>query len=973
MAGGKYKDTVILPETPFPMRGDLARREPEILAGWDRTNLYGRILESRKDAPLFVFHDGPPYTSGNIHYGHILNKILKDIVVKSRTLAGFRVPFVPGFDTHGLPIELHVERELAGNKQRLSQIEIRRECKAFAMKYVGIQTTEFQRLGVLGQWNDPYLTLEPIYEQAVIRALAAFARGGYLYRGKKPVFWCPRDRTALAEFEVEHAPETSPSIYVRFPVAAAAEGGVDPASLSPALAGKHLTLVIWTTTPWTLPANLAIVAHPAYTYLAIPSPRHPDEYLVVVRELAESFVKAIGGDPASVERAVELPPAAMKLLEGKRYHHPFIPTPRSDADFRVWFADYVTAEQGTGLVHTAPGHGAEDYRTGVAHGLDTYAPIDDGGRYVGGVALAGGPTLDGISTHDANPQIVAHLHATGALLNPPTDKLSHSYPHCWRCKGPILFRATPQWFLAIDHAELRARSLAAIDATEWIPKWGKERIHGMIANRPDWVLSRQRLWGVPIPAFYCTACRTEHAEASTMEHVAEVFGAHGADAWWTLPVAELVPPGTTCLGCGAGADKFEREKDIVDVWFESGASWLAMAAKDPADHGEKPGAKPPIDLYLEGSDQHRGWFHSSLLIGVGVRNGAPYKEVITHGFVLDENGIPYSKSTILKAKAEGKKTSYIEPDDVIKKSGAELFRLWVGSTEFRNDIPYSQDILDRLSDWYRKLRNTARFLLGAVADFDPVAAAAGPDPRMSTDARAVDRYMLGRIDDLVRRGVAAYQDYDFHLVHRALVDFVSVDLSALYADVVKDRLYCDAADSPARRAAQAVIYEALRAITTLAAPILCFTMEDVWTHLPKRTDDPDSVHVARFPEPRAALVDDPLARDFAVLLAVRDAVTKELEAFRAQKRKSIDAIVTVSAPPAERAVLERHADELADLFIVSDVVIGAASGAERVIGVADHPGPRCERCWRHVAALDASFGDVCTRCAAALRARGMQP
>jgi isoleucyl-tRNA synthetase len=972
MAAGKYKDTVVLPDTKFPMRGDLAKREPEILASWEASKLYRRIEESRKDAPLFVLHDGPPYTSGHIHYGHILNKILKDIVVKSRTMAGFHAPYIPGYDTHGLPIELHVERELGPKRQNMSTVDIRAACKAFAMKYVGIQTTEFKRLGVFGQWDDPYLTLAPTYEEAIIRALAAFARGGYLYRGKKPVQWCPRDKTALAEAEVEYADKTSPSVYVRMPLAAAGDGGLDPAALAPALAGKRLALVIWTTTPWTLPANLAIVANPRFTYLAVPSPRDPDEYLIVARELAEKFLAAIGGDASALGRAVELPPDVMARLEGKRYRHAFIPAPRADADFRLWFADYVTAEDGTGLVHTAPGHGADDYKTGSAHGLDVYAPLDDGGRYVAGVELAGGAapvSLAGISTDDANPKIVEHLHATGYLLNPPTDKLSHRYAHCWRCKQPILTRATPQWFLAIDHDDLRKRALAAIETTTWIPGWGKERIHGMIANRPDWVLSRQRLWGVPIPTFYCTKCGTEHADAATMEHVAAIFGRDGADAWWTRSVAELVPAGARCAKCSAGPDAFEREKDIVDVWFESGASWLAMAAKDPATHGEKPGGAPPIDLYLEGSDQHRGWFHSSLLEGIGVRNGAPYKAVITHGFVLDENGKEYSKSAILKAKAEGKKTSYIEPDDVIAKSGAEMFRLWVASVEFRNDITYSQAILDGLADWYRKLRNTARFLLGAVADFDPNAA--GPDPRMAAEVRAIDRYMLGRVDDLVRRCTAAYTAYELHVVHRALVDFVTVDVSAFYSDVVKDRLYCDAADAPGRRAAQAVLYEALRAITTLGAPILAFTAEDIWSYLPKRAGDPDSVHLARFPEPRAPLADDPLARDFAVLLAWRDLVTKELEAFRAAKHKSIDARVTLAALAADRAVLAKHAGELADLFIVSDVVV--TDGAQRAVTVAEHPGPRCERCWRHFDQLDPAWVDACERCGQALRARGMTP
>jgi isoleucyl-tRNA synthetase len=919
----KYKDTVNLPDTPFPMRGDLSKREPEILAEWTGTKLYERIQAARAGAPLWVLHDGPPYSNGHIHYGHILNKILKDIVVKSRTMAGFRTPYVPGWDTHGLPIELAVEREL--KDKRLAPAEFRKACREYAMKFVDIQRKEFERLGVLGDWQHPYLTLDPTYEGAIASALAKFARGGWLYRGQKPVIWCPRDKTALAEAEIEYKEKSSPSVYVRFPLEAGYEG-------------KPAALVIWTTTPWTLPANLAIVAHPQFEYVGVP---RNGELLVLAKELVAAFGKATGID---VSKTVALDIG--KLAEA-RYTHPFVPR-KHDNEHRLWFAEYVTADTGTGLVHTAPGHGADDYKTGVAHGLPAYAPLDDAGRYVAGVPL----DLAGKSTDEANPIIVKWLADNGFLLNPTTDKIQHQYAHCWRCKQPIVYRATPQWFIAMDHEGLRTKALAEIDRTTWVPPWGHDRIYAMIENRPDWVLSRQRLWGTPIPAFYCKACGTEHASADTMDHIAKIFAKEGADAWWTRSVSELVPSGTKCGKCGAGPDQLEKEKDIVDVWFESGVSWLAMQNRDAKDYGD-------IDMYLEGSDQHRGWFHSSLLAAIGVKGRAPYKEVITHGFVLDENGVPYSKSALEKAKAEGQKGKagseafkYIEPDAVIAKSGAEMFRLWVASTEFRADIPYSQKILDGLAEWYRKLRNTARFLLGNLKDFDP------DKHDRSIVKLGVDRYMLSRLDEVVARAREAYDKYELHVVHRLLVDFVTVDVSAFYGDVTKDRLYLDAVEAPSRRAAQLVQYECVRAIATLAAPILCFTAEDIWRYMPRRKGDPDSVHLALFPAKQSVTE----VAGFPTLLAWRERVTKALEPFRAEKRKSVDAKITLHAG-GDRKVLEQYASELADLFIVSAVAIEA--GDDRVT-VAEHSGPRCERCWKHYDRLAADPPDVCERCAEAL-------
>ncbi len=945
----KYKDTVILPDTPFPMRGDLAKREPEILAAWEQRRLYDQIQERRASAPAFIFHDGPPYSNGHIHYGHILNKILKDIVVKSRTMSGFRTPFVPGWDTHGLPIELAVERELGPKRQQMSPADFRAACQAFAMKWVEVQKVEFKRLGVFGDWDHPYLTLDHSYEATIARALATFARRGYLYRGKKPVQWCPRDRTALAEAEIEYRDHTSPSIYVRLPLVEADWQG----KLDPRLEGAQLALVIWTTTPWTLPANLAVVAHPAFTYVAIPA-KTPGEYLIVARDLAEAFSKAVG--ELDLDKAIEITPAQMATLERARYRHPFIPE-SDELYFRLWFADYVTADTGTGLVHTAPGHGADDFKTGMRIGLPAYAPLDDSACYVDGVALVdrngGRVELTGKSTTEANPLVVEFLAANGFLLNPTTDRLQHSYPHCWRCKGPIVFRATPQWFAAIDHEDLRTKALGEIDKTTWVPPWGHDRIHAMIENRPDWVLSRQRLWGTPIPTFYCNGCSTPHVNADTMDHVAAIFETEGADAWWKRSVAELVPAGTTCEKCGAAGATFEREKDIVDVWFESGVSWLAMRgrASDGKDYAH-------VDLYLEGSDQHRGWFHSSLLAGVGIEGKAPYRTVITHGFILDENGIPYSKSSIAKAKAEGKKTSYIEPDTVIAKGGVEMFRMWVGSIDYRTDVAYSQTILDGLSEWYRKLRNTARFLLGNLKGFDP-----DRDTRALV-TKGVDRYMLARLDGFVAKARAAYDAYEFHTVHRLLVELVTVDISAFYGDVTKDRLYSDAIDSADRRAAQVVLYECLRAIATLSAPILCFTASDIWDHMPRRKGDPDNVHLAQFPDP--VNVDEALVADFVVIHAWRDRVTKALEPFRAQKNKSVDARITLKAGAADRAVLERYAADLVDVFIVSDVEV--IDGPGEVLVVA-HTGPRCERCWKHFANLAAAPDDVCERCARALGAK----
>ncbi|OGL64144.1 MAG: isoleucine--tRNA ligase [Candidatus Tectomicrobia bacterium RIFCSPLOWO2_02_FULL_70_19] len=941
-----YKKILNLPKTAFPMKGDLPQREPQMLAAWEKEGLYARLREASKGRKKYILHDGPPYANGHIHMGTALNKILKDIVVKSKQMAGFDAAYVPGWDCHGLPIEHQVDRELGARRFDVGPVEKRRLCRAYAERFIGVQRGEFKRLGILGDWERPYLTMSWEYEAATVRELARFMEKGSVYRGLKPVHWAPGLRTALAEAEVEYQEVTTPSVYVRFPLSDGQkeEWEARVPALKGVLKGKKAGVLIWTTTPWTLPANLALAFHGELDYAAF---RRGEEVLL----FHEHFLPRVAGlarkegDGAPFEKIADFPGASVEKLSAR---HPWI-----DRDSLVIRAGYVTLEQGTGVVHTAPGHGREDYESGMQYGLEVYSPVDDDGKFTPDVAHFAGEFV-----FDADPKIIALLRERGMLL--AVEDYRHPYPHDWRSHRPTIFRATPQWFISMEHGELRRRALEEIRKVKWVPPWGEERIFGMIENRPDWCISRQRAWGVPIVAFHCAGCgqvvvdpKVAHAVAGRMETEG------GADLWFEKEAAGLLPEGYKCASCGGTS--FKKEGDILDVWFDSGVSQAAVLEKN-ADLAW------PCDMYLEGSDQHRGWFHSSLLAAVGVKGAAPYREVLTHGYVVDGQGRKMSKSL----------GNAMEPEEVIKKYGAEVLRLWVAGENYREDIRISPQILERLAEAYRRIRNTCRFILGNLQDyaaFDP-----GADTVPLAERPEIDRFILSRLDRLVERVRRAYEEYEFHMVFHALNNFCSVDLSAFYLDVVKDRLYIALPRDAGRLAGLSTMHEVLDALLRLMAPVLSFTAEEAYQLTPKLHGA--NVHLAPMPEPDPARrLAEAEERRWESLLLVRDEVLKAIEQVRQSqqgkgKGSSLNFEVRLWAGKALHEALLPLAGEMEDVFIVSKATlappgeaapVGAAATAAEGLSVlvAEAKGRKCAMSWKVTedVGADPRFPDLSARCA----------
>jgi isoleucyl-tRNA synthetase len=991
----ELKATLTLPQTAFAMKANLPQNEPLRLARWTELRLYEEMRKAGRGRPVYLLHDGPPYANGPIHLGHALNKGLKDFVVKSKTMAGFDAPFVPGYDCHGLPIEIKVDEKLGHKKLSMPVPAVLEACRAYAQKYVDLQTSQFERIGCFGRWQKPYKTMSRDYEAHTLEAFYGFLEKGFIYRGLKPVYWCMHDRTALAEAEVEYANHTSPSIYVRYRLTS------DSAAISPALASRQVSTIIWTTTPWTLPASLAVAFHPDFEYVALETVS--GEVYIVAAALAEQVAIACKLGPTK-----ELARFKGAVLDRVTFQHPFL-----DRSILGVLATYVTADTGTGAVHTAPAHGVDDFYTGQRYGLDPTARVDAGGHIhfdPDSWPQAQPPAYDGLTVWKANPVIVAMLEERGALLS--GSQFEHSYPHCWRCHHPIIFRATEQWFISLETSMKRAdgsettfRQLAIdeIDKVVWDPAWGKERITNMIATRPDWCISRQRIWGVPIAVFMCEGCNQPIVNAELNKKIIDLFEREGAEAWHSTSASALLwdeLAAKHAAECPAGGASFRKETDILDVWFDSGVSWLAVCESDPdlssaykAFQNEK-GAERPEVFYLEGGDQHRGWFHSSLLTSVALRGRAPYSRVATAGWTLDEQGRAMSKSL----------GNGVDPVDIANRMGGEIVRLWVASVDFREDMAASENLMQRCADLYKKLRNTFRFLLGNLHGFDPAC-----DQVTEAELLPLDRFMLACTRDLTEKILTWYEAFEFHRVYHAINNFAVVDLSAGYLDVLKDRMYTFAPTSHARRSAQTVLWKITEALVRLTAPILTFTADEIWEYLPSVEGRPISVHLALFLKPEEVFSENPakLLEDWKRLLAVRDEVFRAIEFERKDGRigKGLGAQVIISSNAPDTQFLRSFSNEtLQELFNVSAVYIGdfaddakelrrrlgdqsfeflelingpGEGGAPSAPKAIAQPasGEKCSRCWRFTYDT-ADYGiwqNVCERCRSALKEMGIKP
>jgi isoleucyl-tRNA synthetase len=923
----EFKDTLNLPQTEFPMKGNLPNKEPEILSFWEKINLYQKLREDRKGKDKYILHDGPPYANGHIHIGHALNKILKDILVKYQSMKGKDAPFVPGWDCHGLPIEQQVEKELKEKKikkEDLSKSEFRKLCREYALKFVNIQKEEFKRLGIIGNWEKPYLTMRPFYQAQEVLELGRVFNKGVAYRGKKPVYWCIYDKTAEAEAEIEYYDKKDPSIYVKFKMKDS----------------DDTYLVIWTTTPWTLPANLGVMVHPEFDYVYFKTDKGT---LIVAKELLENFKEKTGLNGEVIKQVKG------KDLEFKEYYHPFI-----DRVSKVYLSEFVELGTGTGLVHMAPGHGQEDYIIGQRYGVDAFAPVDDEGRFT----QEAPDWLRGIRVFDANDLIIEKLQEVDALIH--KEVISHSYPHCWRCKNPVIFRATPQWFISMEakvneNQTLREAALKEIERVKWIPHYGQNRIKSMVENRPDWCISRQRSWGVPITVFYCENCGEIVKDMEVFEHVANLIknNEFGADIWFEKSAKELLPEGYKCKKCGG--QEFKKEEDILDVWFDSGVSHAAVLK-----YGEWEELRWPADMYLEGSDQHRGWFQSSLLESVASYNRAPYDTVLTHGFTLDEKGRKMSKSA----------GNVVAPEKVIKEYGADILRLWVVTEDYTEDIKIGFNLIKRIAEDYRKIRNTFRYFLGNLYDFNP-----NQDYVPYENLLEIDRWMLSKLQNIIQIADKSYEEGKFHKIYHTIKNFVIVDLSAIYLDILKDRLYVYAPKSLERRSAQTVLWELLLSLNKILAPIISFTAEEVWQYVRKIDSSiKESIHLEIMPVVNEKFIDKNLEETYEKLLEVRDDILKAIEEARKQDlvRHPYEARVILKLPKEYKEIVEKRLDWIKFFFTVSqvelsdnpecDVVINGESVKDSVVAVSKAKGEKCPRCWIYDESVGRNGQPVCDRC-----------